>query len=66
MHTTLDCLDPRYRAVRAQLPSRQTCFEHLRALVQYLPCDSWDHLFDFMCDGLQPAPRKVRERPNTG
>ncbi len=66
MRTTRDRLDPRYRAVRAQLPLRQTCFEHLRALLQYLPCDSWGHLFDFMLDDLRPAPRKDRERPNTG
>ncbi len=66
VHTVLDRLDQRYRAVRAQLPSRQTFFEHLRALVQYLPFDSWDQLFDFMLDGLQPAPRETRGRPNTG
>ena len=66
VHTVLDCLDQRYRAVRAQLPSRQTFCEHLRALAQYLPCDSWDQLFDFMLEGLRPAPRKVRGRPNTG
>jgi hypothetical protein len=66
VHTVLDCLDQRYRAVRAQLPSRQTFFEHLRALAQYLPFDSWDDLFDFMLEGLRPAPRKARDRPNTG
>ena len=31
VHTVLDGLDQHYRAGRAQLPSRQTCFEHLRA-----------------------------------
>jgi hypothetical protein len=66
VHTALDRLDQRYRAVRAQLPSRQTFFEHLRALLQYLPFDSWDRLFDFMLDGLRPAPRQARGRPNTG
>ena len=66
VHTVLDRLDQRYRAVRAQLPSRHTFFEHLRALAQYLPFDSWDHLFDFMLDGLGPAPRKAKGRPNTG
>lgn len=66
VHTVLDRLDQRYRAVRAQLPSRQTFFEHLRALLQYLPFDSWDHLFDFMLDALRPAPRQARGQPNTG
>jgi hypothetical protein len=66
LHTVLDRLDQRYRAVRAQLPSRRTFFEHLRALVQYLPFDSWDALFDFMLDGLRPAPPQVKARPNTG
>jgi hypothetical protein len=54
-HTVLDLLDPRYQAVRRHLPSRQTFFEHLRALTQYLFFASWDHLFDFMLEALQPA-----------
>ena len=66
VHTVLDGLDQRYRAVRALLPSRQTFFEHLRALAQYLPFDAWDDLFDFMLEGLRPAPRQARRRPNTG
>jgi len=52
VHTTLHHLDRRYRAVRAQLPSRQTFFEHFRVFVQYLPFESWDHLFDCIFDGL--------------
>jgi hypothetical protein len=55
-HTVLDRLDQRYQAVRRQLPSRRTFFEHLRALAQYLPFDSWEHLFDFMLEALQPTP----------
>jgi hypothetical protein len=66
VHTVLDLMDARYRAVRAQLPSRRTFFEHLRALVQYLPFDTWEHLFDFMLDGLEPAPRKAKGRSGTG
>jgi hypothetical protein len=65
VHTVLDCLDQRYRAIRAQLPSRRTFFEHLRALVQYLPFQSWDHLFDFMLEALKPVPRKAKVCPNT-
>lgn len=52
LHTTLDKIDNAYRAVRDRLPSRRTFFEHLRALLQYLPFDSWDHLMNFMLDRL--------------
>jgi len=55
MHTALDCLDARYAAVRALLPSRRTFFEHLRALLQYLPFDDWDHLLRFMHHRLDPS-----------
>ena len=65
IHTVLDCLDSPYRAVRAQLPSRQTFFEHLRTLLQYIPFESWDHLFAFMLDGLKPKTPKAKGRPNT-
>jgi hypothetical protein len=54
-HTVLDLLDPRYQAVRRQLPSRRTFFEHLRGLAQYLHFDSWANLFDFMLEALRPA-----------
>ena len=66
LHTVLDRLDQRYRAVRAQLPSRRTFFEHLRALVQYLPFETWDHLFDFMLDALTPASPQTKLPPQTG
>lgn len=66
MHTVLDLLEPRYRAVRAQLPSRVTFFEHLRALALYLPFEGWDELFDFMLEGLKPAPRRAKTRMDTG
>jgi hypothetical protein len=54
-HIVLDLLDRRYEAVRQHLPSRRTFFEHLRALTQYLPFESWDQLFDFMLETLQSA-----------
>jgi hypothetical protein len=66
VYNVLDLLDARYRAVPARLPSRRTFLEHLRALVQYLPFDTWGHLFDFMLDGLDTAPRKAKVRPATG
>jgi hypothetical protein len=56
IHTVLDWMDERYRTVRAILPSRRTFFEHLRALLQYLPFDNWDQLMSFMLQGLEPTP----------
>jgi hypothetical protein len=66
VHTVLDRLDQGYRAVRARLPSRRTFFEHLRALVLYLPFDSWQSLFDFMDNALAPAQANSKPQPNTG
>ena len=60
LHTTLDWIDARYRAVRQLLPSRRTFFEHLRALVQYVPFESWDRLMAFMLEALEG------EVPDTG
>lgn len=60
VHTTLDWIDGPYRTVRDLLPSRRTFFEHLRALIQYLPFDDWDHLMHFMLNRLDPKP------PDTG
>ena len=60
LHTALDWMDSRYAKVRALLPSRRTFFEHLRALLQYLPFDDWDHLMRFMLQRLVP------NAPDTG
>lgn len=54
LHTTLDWIDQRYRMVRNLLPSRRTFFEHVRALLLYLPFDDWDHLMSFMLKKLAP------------
>jgi hypothetical protein len=59
LHTALDWLDSRYREIRGRLPSRRTFFEHVRALLQYLPFDSWDHLMTFMLDSFKPIPAKT-------
>lgn len=50
LHTALDWVDERYRAVRSLLPSRRTFFEHMRALLHYLPFENWDHLMGFMLE----------------
>lgn len=56
VHTTLDAIDTPFRSVRSLLPSRRTFFEHLRALIQYLPFDDWNHLMLFMLRSLDPEP----------
>lgn len=53
-------IDTSYRTVRDSLSSRRTFFEHLRALIQYLPFDDWDHLMRFMLKRLDHDP------PETG
>jgi hypothetical protein len=60
VHTTLDWIDAPYRTVRDLLPSRRTFFEHLRALIQYLPFEDWSHLMQFMLSRLTP------KSPDTG
>lgn len=47
-HTILNLMDPYYQALRDALPSRRTLFEHIRALLHYMPFDSWDDLMKFM------------------
>lgn len=56
VHTTLDWIDAPYRTVRDSLPSRRTFFEHLRALIHYLPFDDWNHLMQFMIKRPSPKP----------
>jgi hypothetical protein len=53
-HTVLEWIDRAYCAIRGLLPSRRTFFEHLRALVQYIPFNDWFHLMRFMLNGLDP------------
>ncbi|NJO18623.1 MAG: hypothetical protein HC877_23720 [Thioploca sp.] len=52
LHTMLDWTEMTYRTVRHLLPSRRTFCEHLRALIQYFPFESWEHIMNFMLDGL--------------
>lgn len=52
LHTIFDWMDTAYHTIRSFLPSRRTFFEHLRALLLYLPFDSWEHLMSFMLKGL--------------
>ena len=52
-HTALDWIDAVYRTVRSRLSSRRTFFEHLRALMPYLLFENWEHLMNFMLNGLE-------------
>jgi hypothetical protein len=65
-HTVLDRMKGPYRSVRERLPSRRTFFEHLRALALYLPFASWDHLFAFMLEALQPAQPRPQASAGSG
>jgi hypothetical protein len=47
-HIILDLIDHYFQALRDALPSRRTFFEHIRALLHYLPFGSWDELMKFM------------------
>ena len=55
-HTFLSFTDERYRLVRANLPTRKTFFDDLRALTRYRFFPSWDALMDFMMKGLEIGP----------
>lgn len=52
-HTLLELLDKKYQVLRAQLATRKTFFDDLRALTRYMYFDSWDHLLTFMIEGLE-------------
>ncbi len=55
-HTVLPLCDQVYQQVRAQLATRQTLFDDLRALTRYLFFANWDDLLAFMLAQLEPAP----------
>jgi hypothetical protein len=55
-HTFLSFTDENYRLIRAQLPTRQTFFDDLRALTRYILFPNWDALLDFMMRGLEIGP----------
>ena len=54
LHTILERVDARYRAIRRKLSVRRTFFTDLDALLRYLLFSSWkDGLVDFMYTGLE-------------
>ena len=50
MHTVVDTA---YQALRQKLTVRKMFFGHLRALTCYLCFDDWEHLLQFMEQGLE-------------
>jgi hypothetical protein len=56
-HTVLQLTDSRYQNVRAELATRKTFFDDLRALTRYWFFESWDHMLDFMIAHLDRASR---------
>jgi len=61
VHTFLSYCDGSYRLIRAKLATRQTFFEHIRALMCYLDFASWDAMMDFMMRGLEIGPYAPQE-----
>jgi hypothetical protein len=55
-HTFLSFTDESYRLIRAELPTRKTFFDDLRALTRYTLFADWDALMDFMMRGLEIGP----------
>jgi hypothetical protein len=55
-HTVLEWSDDKYALLRRVLARRQTFFNDIRALTRYIVFDSWEHLIDFMLQGLELQP----------
>ena len=52
-HTFLSFADEDYQRIRSELPTRQTFFDDIRALLRYMHFASWESLLDFMMRGLE-------------
>lgn len=61
MHGLLDFCDENYRLIRQTLATRQTFFDHIRALTCYHCFDSWPAMMDFMMRGLEIGPYAPKE-----
>jgi hypothetical protein len=60
-HTVLELLDENCAWIRKTLPRRDTFFQHISALTQYLCFASWQSLLKFMIRGLKDGPRPPPE-----
>jgi len=52
-HTVLGWSDAKYALLRQVLARRQTFFQDIQAFMRYMVFDHWDHLMDFMLQGLE-------------
>ena len=52
-HTIFSLFDKPYQAIRADLVTRRGFFDNLRSLLIFNIFDNWQHLLDFMIDGLE-------------
>ena len=52
-HTFLGFADTAYQRIRSELPTRQTFFDDIRALLRYMHFASWESLLNFMMRGLE-------------
>ena len=52
-HTFLSFADEDYQRIRSELPTRQTFFDDIRALLRYMHFASWESLLEFMMRGLE-------------
>lgn len=55
-HTLLQLTNRKYQRLRAELGTRRMFFQDIRTLSRYICFDNWDHLFDFMIEGLELEP----------
>jgi len=53
LHTVQDLVDQKYQVLRANLPTRKTFFDDIRALTRYLCFESYEAMLDFMLRGLE-------------
>jgi len=60
-HTVLEWSDDKYALLRRVLARRRTFFHDIQAFMRYMIFDNWDHLMDFMIQGLELKPQ-----PDTG
>jgi hypothetical protein len=54
-HLVLGLADEKYLLLRKALVARKTFFNDVRALTRYILFESWEHLLDFMIEGLELA-----------
>jgi hypothetical protein len=53
LHTVLSLVDEKYLLLRETLSARKTFFNDIRALTRYILFEGWEHLLDFMIEGLE-------------